>query len=94
VDAAVAFIERDHALGVLTPGLGDTPARGLLIRVSTSGTVIVSDAIAGAADVFVQHARPRLSPRSRLLLCQRVAVGRPVAQVAAQMGVSRQTGYR
>ena len=38
--------------------------------------------------------RRRLSPFSRLLLCQRVQAGRPVAHVAAELGVSRQTGYR
>ena len=42
----------------------------------------------------MHHARRRLSPYSRLLLCQRVAAGRPVAHVAAEMGVSRQTAYR
>jgi len=42
----------------------------------------------------VHHVKSRLSPYSRLLLCQRVAAGRPVAHVAAEMGVSRQTGYR
>ena len=38
--------------------------------------------------------RRRLSPFSRLLLCQRVQAGRPVAHVAAELGVSRQTAYR
>ena len=38
--------------------------------------------------------RRRLSPFSRLLLCQRVQSGRPVAHVAAELGVSRQTAYR
>lgn len=42
----------------------------------------------------MHHARPRLSVYSRLLLCQRVAAGRPVAHVATEMGVSRQTAYR
>jgi len=42
----------------------------------------------------VHHVRSRLSPYSRLLLCQRVAAGRPVAHVAAEMGVSRQTAHR
>ena len=40
------------------------------------------------------HANARLTPRGRLLLCQRVASGRPVAHVAAEMGVSRATGYK
>jgi transposase InsO family protein len=39
------------------------------------------------------HVRPRLSPFSRLLLVQR-AQQRPVAHVAAEFGVSRQTAYR
>jgi transposase InsO family protein len=39
------------------------------------------------------HVRPRLSPFSRLLLVQR-AQHRPVAHVAAELGVSRQTAYR
>ncbi len=42
----------------------------------------------------MHHVRSRLSPYSRLLLCQRVAAGRPVAHVAAEMGVSRQTAHR
>ena len=37
--------------------------------------------------------KPRLSPFSRLLLVQR-AQQRPVAHVAAELGVSRQTAYR
>jgi transposase InsO family protein len=37
--------------------------------------------------------KPRLSPYSRLLLVQRAAQ-RPVAHVAAELGVSRQTAYR
>lgn len=40
------------------------------------------------------NAMPRLSPFSRLLLVQRVAAGRPVAHVAADMGISRATAYR
>jgi transposase InsO family protein len=39
----------------------------------------------------VVHAKPRLSPWSRLLLVERVAAGRPAAHVAAEMGVSRAT---
>jgi transposase InsO family protein len=39
------------------------------------------------------HVRPRLSPFSRLLLVQR-AQQRPLAHVAAELGVSRQTAYR
>jgi transposase InsO family protein len=40
------------------------------------------------------HANARLTPRGRLLLCQRVAAGRPVAHVAAEMGISRPTAYK
>ncbi len=42
----------------------------------------------------MHHVRSQLSPYSRLLLCQRVAADRPVAHVAAEMGVSRQTAHR
>jgi transposase InsO family protein len=41
----------------------------------------------------VAQVKPRLSPFSRLLLVQR-AQHRPVAHVAAELGVSRQTAYR
>jgi transposase InsO family protein len=41
----------------------------------------------------MHQVRPRLSPFSRLLLVQR-AQHRPVAHVAAELGVSRQTAYR
>jgi transposase InsO family protein len=37
---------------------------------------------------------PRLSPFGRLLIAERVGRGRPVAHVAAELGVSRQTAYR
>ena len=37
---------------------------------------------------------PRLSPFGRALIVERVAGGRPVAHVAAELGVSRQTAYR
>lgn len=42
----------------------------------------------------MSHAKPRLSQFSRLLLCQRVLGGRPVAHVAAEMGVSRATAHK
>jgi transposase-like protein len=42
----------------------------------------------------VAHANARLTPAGRLLLCQRIAAGRPVAQVAAERGISRTCGYR
>jgi hypothetical protein len=40
------------------------------------------------------HANARLTPAGRLILCQRIAAGRPVAQVAAEMGISRTSAYR
>jgi transposase InsO family protein len=42
----------------------------------------------------VSNAKPRLSPFSRLLLCQRVLAGRPVAHVAKEMGISRATAHK
>jgi transposase InsO family protein len=42
----------------------------------------------------VPHANARLTERGRLILCERIAAGRPVAHVAAEMGISRQTAYR
>ena len=38
--------------------------------------------------------RPQLSVYGRWLLVQRVMSGRPVAHVAAELGVSRATGYK
>ncbi len=40
------------------------------------------------------HANARLTPAGRLILCRRIAAGRPVAQVAAEMGISRACAYR
>ena len=40
------------------------------------------------------HANARLTPRGRLTLVSRVTGGRPVAHVAAEMGVSRPTAYK
>ncbi len=40
------------------------------------------------------HSNARLTPVGRSILVQRIAAGRPVAHVAAEMGVSRQTAYR
>jgi leucine-zipper of insertion element IS481 len=37
----------------------------------------------------VAHANARLTPAGRLLLGQRIAAGRPVAHIAAEMGISR-----
>jgi transposase InsO family protein len=45
-------------------------------------------------EVPVVHANARLTPAGRLLLCQRIGAGRPVAHVAAEMGVSRTCAYR
>ena len=42
----------------------------------------------------MSNAKPRLSPFSRLLLCQRVLAGRPVAHVAKEMGISRATAHK
>jgi transposase InsO family protein len=40
------------------------------------------------------HANARLTPAGRLILCQRIAAGRPVAHIAAEMGISRTCAYR
>lgn len=40
------------------------------------------------------HANAKLTPAGRLILVQRIAGGRPVAHVAAEMGVSRTTASR
>ena len=40
------------------------------------------------------HANARLTPAGRAVLCQRIAAGRPVAHVAAEMGISRTCAYR
>jgi transposase-like protein len=45
-------------------------------------------------EVLVAHANARLTPAGRLILCQRIAAGRPAAHVAAEMGISRTTAYR
>jgi transposase InsO family protein len=42
----------------------------------------------------MSHAKPRLSPWSRLVLVERVSAGRPAAHVAAEMGISRATAYK
>jgi transposase InsO family protein len=42
----------------------------------------------------VAHANARLTPAGRRILCQRIAAGRPVAHVAAEMGISRTSAYR
>jgi transposase InsO family protein len=40
------------------------------------------------------HANARLTPVGRMILCRRIAAGRPVAHVAAEMGISRTCAYR
>jgi transposase InsO family protein len=40
------------------------------------------------------HRNAKLTPAGRLLLVERIASGRPLAHVAAEMGISRQTAYR
>ena len=40
------------------------------------------------------HGNARLTPRGRLTFVLRVESGRPVAHVAAEMGISRPTGYK
>ena len=40
------------------------------------------------------HANARLTPAGRMVLCQRIAAGRPVAHVAAEMGISRTCAHR
>jgi transposase InsO family protein len=40
------------------------------------------------------HANARLTPAGRQILCQRIAAGRPVAHIAAEMGISRTCAYR
>ena len=42
----------------------------------------------------MSQVRPQLSVYGRWLLVQRVLSGRPVAHVAAELGVSRATGYK
>ena len=42
----------------------------------------------------MSHANARLTPAGRFVLVSRIAAGRPVAHVAAEMGVSRTTAWR
>jgi transposase InsO family protein len=42
----------------------------------------------------VVHPKAALTPSGRLVLCQRIASGRAVAHVAAEMGVSRPTAHK
>jgi hypothetical protein len=40
------------------------------------------------------HGNARLTPAGRLTMCERIAAGRPIAHVAAEMGVSRPTATK
>lgn len=40
------------------------------------------------------HGNAKLTPAGRRILVERIAAGRPAAQVAAEMGVARQTAYK
>jgi transposase InsO family protein len=42
----------------------------------------------------VAHANARLTPAGRRILCQRIISGRPIAHVAAELGISRTCAYR
>ncbi|MFE4952520.1 IS481 family transposase, partial [Leifsonia sp. NPDC056665] len=42
----------------------------------------------------MSHANARLTPAGRLIMVQRIGSGRPVAHVAAEMGVSRTAAWR
>lgn len=42
----------------------------------------------------MSHANARLAPAGRLIMVQRIQSGRPVAHVAAEMGISRTTAWR
>jgi len=42
----------------------------------------------------VSHANARLTPAGRFVMVQRIGAGRPVAHVAAEMGISRTTAWR
>ncbi|WP_370375394.1 leucine zipper domain-containing protein [Isoptericola sp. b515] len=42
----------------------------------------------------MSHANARLTPAGRLTMVRRIAAGRPVAHVAAVLGVSRTTAWR
>ena len=42
----------------------------------------------------MSHANARLTPAGRRILVDRIAAGRPVAHVAAEMGVSATTAWR
>ncbi len=58
----------------------------------TSGVVEVSTL--RHTEVFVSHRNARLTVHGRRLLVERVRCGRPVAHVAAEMGISRPTAHK
>jgi transposase-like protein len=58
----------------------------------TSGVVEVSNL--HRTEVFVSHRNARLTIHGRRLLVERVSAGRPVAHVAAEMGISRATAHK
>jgi transposase InsO family protein len=45
-------------------------------------------------EVFISHRNARLTVHGRRLLVERITAGRPVAHVAAEMGVSRPTAHK
>src|SRR5512133_973489 len=45
-------------------------------------------------EALSMHGNARLTPRGRQTLIERIQVGRPVAHVAAEMGISRATAYK
>src|SRR5882757_2456252 len=45
-------------------------------------------------EVFVSHRNARLTVHGRRILVERVLAGRPVAHVAAEMGISRPTAHK
>ncbi|KOT48299.1 hypothetical protein ADK43_38155 [Streptomyces rimosus subsp. rimosus] len=59
----------------------------------TSGVVEVSR-LHRTTEVFVSHRNARLTVFGRRLLVGRVRSGRPVAHVAAEMGISRPTAHK
>ncbi len=58
----------------------------------TSGVVEVSRL--HHTEVFVSHRNARLTVHGRRILVERVLAGRPVAHVAAEMGISRPTAHK
>src|SRR5690242_19555748 len=58
----------------------------------TSGVVEVSTLL--RTEVLVSHRNDRLTVHGRRILVERVLSGRPVAHVAAEMGISRPTAHK